>query len=202
MNQRLSELLGEVKDLEIRITEELRANQERLRYSIERKKVTFEKEVVRLHRTFVTSLPKFIIDAPLGNIITAPIIYSLILPAVILDLFATVYQFICFPVYGIQKVRRSDHIVIDRQYLKYLNLIEKINCYYCGYFNGVISYAREMAGRTEQYWCPIKHARRAAGHHGHYHKFCDYGDAEGYRARLHEIRAELKDLEQALGDDE
>ena len=28
---------------------------------------------------------------------------------------------------------------------------EKFNCVYCGYFTGVISYAQEIAGKTEQY---------------------------------------------------
>jgi hypothetical protein len=36
--------------------------------------------------------------------------------------------------------------------------IEKINCAYCSYANGAIASVREMASRTEIYWCPIKHA--------------------------------------------
>ena len=46
---------------------------------------------------------------------------------------------------------RGQYIVIDRHRLKYLNAIEKLNCVYCGYGNGVIAYARDIAGRTEQY---------------------------------------------------
>lgn len=34
--------------------------------------------------------------------------------------------------------------------------MEKVNCVYCSYFNGLMSYLREIAGRTEQYWCPIR----------------------------------------------
>lgn len=49
--------------------------------------------------------------------------------------------------------------------LSYLNAIEKLNCVYCGYGNGVIAYGREIIARTEQFWCPIKHASKAAGEH-------------------------------------
>ena len=64
---------------------------------------------------------------------------------------------------------------------------------YCGYANGVLTYVREVAARTEQYWCPIRHAKRTRGAHAHYREFVDYGDAEGYKRQLPALRAELKD---------
>ena len=120
--------------------------------------------------------------------LTAPIIYGMIIPLVLTDLFATVYQVICFPVYGIRRVRRSDYVVIDRHRLPYLNAIEKLNCVYCGYANGVIAYARELAGRTEQYFCPIKHAIPVPGAHSRYSRFVAYGDAAGYRDQISRLR--------------
>jgi len=57
--------------------------------------------------------------------------------------------------------------------------------------DGVISYVREIAARTEQYWCPIKHARRVVGVHDRYSKFADYGDAVSYQAELAALRKEL-----------
>ncbi|MDH3393425.1 MAG: hypothetical protein OEL66_05420, partial [Desulfobulbaceae bacterium] len=103
-------------------------------------------------------------------------------------------QTICFPVYGIPKVKRCDHLVIDRHALRYLNPIEKLNCVYCGYVNGLLSYIQEIAARTEQYWCPIKHARKVAHLHSRYHKFFEYGDAEKYRRELENIRRDFKDV--------
>jgi hypothetical protein len=50
-------------------------------------------------------------------------------------------------------------------------------CVYCGYANGVIAYARKIASRTEQYWCPIKHALRIRDPHVRYAQFLEYGDA-------------------------
>jgi len=191
MNETLHQLLDEIKEIESKIHDELKKNESDLRYTIKKRKVVFEKEAALLHKKLSKSVPRFLWDASLSNILTAPVIYSLFFPAIIMDLFVTVYQAICFPVYGIQKVKRKEHIIIDRHYLKYLNWIEKLNCCYCGYFNGLISYVQEIGGRTEQYWCPIKHARKMASRHSHYHNFFDYGDAESYSKRLDEIRNAL-----------
>jgi hypothetical protein len=59
-------------------------------------------------------------------------------------------------------------VVIDRHRLGYLNPVQKLNCVFCGYGNGVIAYAREITARTEQYWCPIKHALKVKGSHDRY----------------------------------
>ena len=120
--------------------------------------------------------------------LTSPVIYGMIIPIALTDLFATLYQFVCFPVYGIGKVRRSDYVIIDRHQLGYLNALEKVNCLYCGYSNGVIAYTRELASRTEQYFCPIKHATPVAGAHSRYPRFAEYGDAQAYRDRLEVLR--------------
>lgn len=109
-------------------------------------------------------------------ILTAPFIYAMIIPAVVLDLFTFIYQTVCFPVYGIPKVNRADYISFDRHKLPYLTSIQKVNCAYCSYFNGLISYVREVASRTEQYWCPIKHAIKKKGLHKRHKDFFEYGD--------------------------
>ncbi|MFI5247638.1 MAG: hypothetical protein ACHQWV_03695 [Nitrospirales bacterium] len=119
-------------------------------------------------------------------------IYSLIVPLVILDAWIWLYQNVCFPVYGIAKVDRSRYILLDRGHLRYLNWIERLNCDYCGYANGLIAYTREIASRTEQYFCPIKHAHRCSGMHSRYHEFLDFGDARAYRKELTKLRVDLK----------
>jgi hypothetical protein len=120
-------------------------------------------------------------------VLSAPVVYALILPFGLLDISLSLYQAICFRLYRIPRVARSDYIVIDRHRLEYLNVVEKLNCVYCGYVNGLIAYAREIAGRTEQYWCPIKHARHVVGAHAKYWDFVEYGDAEAFEARLAEL---------------
>ncbi len=75
----------------------------------------------------------------------------------------------------------AGYFALDRHRLAYLNGIEKANCTFGTYANGVVAYVREVAARTEQYWCPIKHSRTVRDPHARYQGFFDYGDAEGYR---------------------
>jgi hypothetical protein len=121
-------------------------------------------------------------------------IYVGVIPFGLLDLFLAIYQGICFPVYGIPKVRRADYIVFDRGRLKYLNLLERLNCIYCSYANGLFPYATEVAARTEQHWCPIKHAARQRAPHSRYARFFDYGDAQRYRDHVETLRNDFVDL--------
>jgi hypothetical protein len=152
----------------------------------------FEAEVLRVQREIKTRLSRYVLNANPLIVLTAPVIYSLIVPVALLDLSVMLYQAICFPVYKIPKVRRRDYWVFDRHHLAYLNLIEKINCAYCSYCNNAIAFAREVASRTEVYWCPIKHARRVLGPHPHYQGFADFGDAKAYREKLEEMKKGVK----------
>ncbi len=126
------------------------------------------------------------------SLLTAPLIYSLLLPIALLDLWATLFQQVCFRVYGVPRVRRADYLRLDRHRLPYLDAVGRLNCVYCGYSNGVIAYAREIAARTEQYWCPIKHGDAPAGVHDRYESFADFGDAAGYEARAERLREALR----------
>lgn len=118
------------------------------------------------------------------SLLVAPMTYSLIVPLVLFDFWLQLYQAVCFPVYGIAKADHARYVLLDRGGLRYLNWIEWLNCNYCGYANGLIAYAREIAARTEQYFCPIKHARRCSGTHSRYHEFLDFGDARSYKKEL------------------
>jgi hypothetical protein len=114
-----------------------------------------------------------------------------------MDIFVTSYQALCFRVYGIPRVDRDDYIIIDHNKLAYLNIIEKVNCMYCSYFNGLMGYVSEIAARSEQYWCPIKHARKVAFIHSRYKHFLEYGDALAYKEKLSDIRKDFDDLERS-----
>ena len=151
-----------------------------------------QREVLRIHREIKTRASRYLIDANPLMILSAPVIYSLIVPIALVDLWVMAYQAICFPVYKIPKVRRRDYLVFDRHHLAYLNIIEKVNCAYCSYANGAIAFVREVAARTEVYWCPIKHARRVLGPHPHYQGFADFGDAGAFRGKLAAMKAGVK----------
>ncbi|MCA9484464.1 MAG: hypothetical protein KC553_12085 [Nitrospina sp.] len=195
MDDRLEALLDKIRALEFELLQEMEKKQKQFFYEVDRKRVRFQKEVIVGHRKLTKKLRFYFKDAAFLNILTAPVIWSCLFPALFMDLVITLYQSVCFPVYGIPKVNRGDYILLDRGFLSYLNLMERLNCFYCAYFNGVIGYTREIAARTEQYWCPIKHARRVKGIHSRYKNFLDYGDAEGYRQDLETVRRNFSDVE-------
>lgn len=191
MPSHLDELLERIADLERQVESELHRARHTWRYGIRAGRVRFEHDVRLAHARLRQNIPRFLRDSTLRNTLTAPVIYAMVVPISALDLSFTLYQHICFRAYGIARVRRSTYIVIDRHRLAYLNGIEKLNCVYCGYANGVFAYVREIAARTEQYWCPIRHATRVRAPHAHYRYFVEYGDAEGYKEQLPLLRQRL-----------
>ena len=117
-----------------------------------------------------------------------PFIYMMIVPAIIMHFMAEIYHQICFRLYGIPRVSAKEYFIFDRKKLPYLNWFEKFNCFYCSYFNGLSAYVKEIAGRTERYWCPIKHAIHNPDPHHQYKYFVDYTDGEGLRKEWPELR--------------
>lgn len=184
MNPQIDLLTAKIKALQGEIEAEFAIRRNNLKYRLEGGRAFFEQEILRAHRELRMGLARYLANAGIMHIVTAPVIYSLIVPFVLLDLFITAYQWACFPVYGIEKVKRSDYLIFDRHHLAYLNIVEKVNCAYCSYGNGLLAYASEIAGRTEQYWCPIKHARRIIAAHERYNQFAEFGDADSFRKRL------------------
>ena len=134
---------------------------------------------------------KYFSQIKFRHFVAAPFIYGMIIPAIIFHICLEVFHRVTFTLCGIPKVDSDRYIIIDRIHLSYLNSFEKFNCVYCGYFNGLMGYAREIAGRTEKYWCPIKHARRQDDTHAHYDDFFEYLDGEGYRDGLAKKRTEF-----------
>lgn len=197
--ERLDDLITRFKqakqDLETEADRLLNEKREQFRYSLRKGKVVFDREVKRLQRRQRIGSLAYILNAPVVIWLSAPIIYGMLIPLAFLDLTITFYQHICFRIYKIPLVTRSDHIIIDRHRLPYLNTIQKINCVYCGYGNGLIAYAREVLARTEQYWCPIKHAQRIKGAHDRETNFFDYGDAESWKTQLDIIRCDWESPE-------
>jgi len=203
MSDHTDRILRRIHELELELEAEFAKKRAGFRFGMERGRVLFDQEVIRRHIELRKALIPYLLSARFWVVVTAPVIYSLIVVFVVLDLWVSLYQAICFRVYGIPQVRRRDYLVFDRKSLAYLNAMEKLNCAYCSYANGVIAYVREVAARTEQYWCPIKQARRVIGTHARYAGFSEYGDAEHYRERLRALREDLKEetaSEDASGD--
>jgi hypothetical protein len=198
MTPQIGELIEKIRALQSELDAELAKRRAELRIGLEHGRIAFEEELLRRHRELRQKLLPYLFGANPLVVLTAPVIYAGIIPFVLLDIFVSLYQAVCFPIYGIAKIKRADYLVFDRHHLAYLNALEKLNCAYCAYANGIIAFTREIAARTEQYWCPIKHARRVIGTHARYALFDDYGDAEGHQERLAKLRAALaKDTDDA-----
>lgn len=190
---KVDDILQRIETLEKELLEELRKTEHEFLYTIRDKKVRFSDEVRQYHRQMALKWLDYVYESGTMKILTIPIIWSALIPAAFLDLVVNVFQLVCFPIYGIPRVKRGEYIVMDRHVLSYLNWIEKFNCAYCSYFNGLIAYVGEVAARTEQYWCPVRHARPLKSVHSRYRHFFEYGDAKGYRERLEEVRRRFGD---------
>jgi hypothetical protein len=194
------DLAHRIKTLEKELQIVMERKEREFRYVWNKGKAIFEEEVVSTHKKLKTGLASYVLHSRIFVVLTAPIIYAGIIPFALLDLFLAIYQGVCFRAYGVPKVRRGDYVIFDRGHLNYLNFVEKLNCVYCSYANGLCAYATEVVARTEQHWCPIKHALRLRSPHSRYTHFFDYGDAEKYRSGIESVRCDFADLNSESAD--
>ena len=191
MNDKIRQLMTKMALLEEDLRTALHEQESKMFFEIRGKRVEFESSVKAAHKKLQTHFLRWLVTNRPQNLITGPVIYAMIVPLLMLDLCVSFYQWSCFSIYGIAKVKRADYIVFDRHQLNYLNFIEKFHCAYCEYANGLMGYIREILARTEEYFCPIKHARKLLGTHAHYQRFLNYGDADDYAAKLEAYRVGL-----------
>lgn len=190
MDSKIRDILEKIDKL----NEALRKEQARLAkkygFLIREKKIIFLKKIRERNKTFRIPAWRYAIPKNIRHFLSLPFIYAMIIPAVILDIFITVYHHIAFPLYGIPKVKRGDFITYDRRFLDYLNIIQKVHCLYCSYVNGLLAYAVEIAGRTERYWCPVKASyNKNVFTHMWYKDFADYGDPEDWKNKFNDHEA-------------
>lgn len=195
MNDPIPRILAQMAALEAELRTAVHDQESRMFFQIKGKRVEFEHSVAAAHRKLKKNFFRWLVTDRPQNLITGPVIYGMALPLLMLDLCVSFYQWACFPIYGITKVRRRDYLVFDRRHLGYLNVIEKFHCTYCEYGNGLMAYMSEILARTEAYFCPIKHAHKILGTHTRYNRFLNYGDAENYEAKLEAFRVALGKIE-------
>lgn len=193
---RVDEIIAHLQGFEEEVRVEFEKKRSDFKFVIDERRLRFGQDVIALQQLrFKRGLLAYLSHAKPLSWLATPVIWLGIVPIALLDLFIVVFQGVCFPAYHIPKVKRSEYVVLDRGDLEYLNAIEKLNCVYCGYANGIAALFREVAARTEQYWCPIKHARRIVAEHDYYPDFFEHGDAESYRLGLERLRRALAEAE-------
>jgi hypothetical protein len=116
------------------------------------------------------------------SILAVVAIYSMIVPFVLIDASVALYHAVYFRAFGLPFVRRKDHVVLDRGRLAGLNFGQRVNCLYCDYANGVLSWVRAVTTVTEAYSCAIKHPSGIRSHDASgYYEAADFAIAKPVR---------------------
>jgi len=181
MKSKISEILKDISIKKQELIKEYWKLKEKYGFSIIKWKIVFALDVKKRNKSFKQGIIKYLFSAQIRHLISAPFIYSMIIPSLLLDLFLFIFQQVCFRLYDIPFVKRSEYFDYDRRHLDYLNIIQKFNCLFCSYVNWLFSYATEVWWRTEKYWCPIKHANKNKWNHDWQHFFADYWDPEWFK---------------------
>ena len=181
MKNKINKLLEDIRIKKEEISKEYEKLKEKYWFKIIGKKIIWNSWKKEELKKFRKSAWETIFSAEIREILSFPFIWFMLIPSIILDICLFIYQNTAIRLYKIPLVKRSDYIVFDRKQLAYLNWIQKLDCIYCSYVNWLFQYAVEVAGRTEKYWCPIKHARKKAWTHDWEEHFADYWDVEGFK---------------------
>lgn len=189
MDSKIRKILEKMEELNVALRKEHARLAKKYGFYIKQKRIVFLKKIKERNRSFKIPIWKYAIPKNIRHFLSLPFIYSMIIPALVLDIFITIYQWGAFPLYKIPKVKRADYIIYDRKFLDYLNVLQKVHCLYCSYVNGLFAYAVEIAARTERYWCPIKAASKTNVHHSWYKDFADYGNPEEWSKKFNEHEA-------------
>ena len=186
MNQSIKDILEKINKLNRQLSEKYNQLAEKYGFSSAGRRIVFLQEFRKRNKKFKIPTWKYVIPQNIRHLLSMPFIYMMIVPVVILDIFVTIYHLVAFSLYHIPKLKRRDFIVYDRQFLDYLNWIQKIHCLYCTYVNGIFAYAVEVGARTERYWCPVKAAHKPKFHHDWYSEFADYGNPEEWKEKFND----------------
>lgn len=108
MNKNLEVLLGQIKDIELEVQNEIEKKEKLFGYQIKKGKAHFTAKVRAQHKLLATTLYKYLRHSKLFSVLTAPVIWFCVIPVLLMHLVAKVYQSICFPIYGIPKVNPKD----------------------------------------------------------------------------------------------
>lgn len=181
MKSKINALIIEIEKKKEELKKEYYNMKDKYWFKIVKWKIVFNSEIKKEHKKQKKSVLDTIFSARVRELLSFPFIWMMIIPTIFLDILMFFYMHICFRLYKIPLVKRRDYIIYDRGLLSYLNWIQKINCLYCSYVNGLFSYAVEIAWRTERYWCPIKHAKKSEWGHSREKYFADYWDPKWFK---------------------
>ncbi len=144
MGNTIREILLKMESLNADLKEEYARLSQKYGFSFQKKRIIFLEEFRKRNKSFRFPAWKYAIPTNIRHFFSIPFIYGMIIPTVILDIFLIIYQAAAFRLYRIPLVKRSEYVVFDRRFLDYLNFVQKVNCLYCSYVNGVFAFAVEV----------------------------------------------------------
>jgi len=189
MKNKINKILKEIRSKKEELSVEYKKIKGKYWFNIEWKKIVWNTKAKKKLKKLKKPILDTIFWTWFREFISIPFIWLMLIPAFLLDIWLFIYQNTAIRLYKIPLAKRSDYIIFDRKELAYLNVIQKLNCIYCSYFNGLMQYSVEVAGRTEKYWCPIKHARKKLGSHDWEVFFAEYGDSEWFKETFCNLKA-------------
>ena len=107
MKSRISQLLEEIREREEELEDAIKTHEVEFLYRLEGTKIKFEQAVEQAHRKLKVGIIHWLRKSNPLNVLSAPVIYAMIFPFMLLDLTISIYQLICFSLYNIQKVDRK-----------------------------------------------------------------------------------------------
>ena len=92
MDDKLTEILNGIRKLEHQLILELQKGEKEFFYTVKRKRVKFEREVKSQHRQLAKRIRHYLKEAPIQNILTAPVIWFCLFPAVFMDMVMSFFR--------------------------------------------------------------------------------------------------------------
>lgn len=179
-SDKITKILESIEKLKKDLRQEYINLQSKYDFFIQKRKIVFSLDAKNKQRLQKINVWFYAFTPDIKHLLSIPFIYWMIIPALFLDFALYIYQWAAYFFYWIPRVERKDYFIYDRKFLSYLNLIQKINCLYCSYVNWLFAFAVEIWWRTEQYWCPIKHALNSDSEHRYFKSYADYWDPDWF----------------------
>lgn len=111
MSPQNQDLLDRIQCVELAIEQEAKTRRDHWQSDFEAHKLRFEKEVLVQQKRFKQGLLVYVLTAEWRHVLCVPFIYPVLVPMLLLDFFVCLYQWVCFPMLKIPKVRRSEYWV-------------------------------------------------------------------------------------------
>lgn len=83
MSDKIKEILDEIEAMKVKLVEEMAQHEKHISYEIQNGYVQFENDVLNKQKENMKNLLAWFREVPLFHFLTAPIIYGMVIPAIV-----------------------------------------------------------------------------------------------------------------------